>query len=228
MVAVDEQSLRARGLQLLNRFRQSVDDEFETDRLLVAGSGGGYNARCFAKLFEEVHTLDVCKREYDDLDNHGVIGDGKRLPYASNAFDVVIAVSVVEHVLPLDERPKFVAELVRCTRPDGHVFMQIPNNDFFMELHTGLPFIQWVPRGEEAAARVGYESLHDIEIPDRDELVDWLMAANAEIKSVDGLVYRKDVIPKFETVYTLLDAMGMFSRVPFGWTVTASPRPNSA
>lgn len=226
---MDDGSLRARAAHLLRTFRESVGGEFPTGRLLVVGSGTGYNTQYFGELFEEVHTLDVTAHDYDvDAVDHTVVADGKRIPYADDTFDLVMAISVVEHVLPLAERPKLVAELVRCTSPDGHVFMQIPNNDFVVELHTGLPFVQWLPRGEELAAAWGYENLDLIDIPDPGELVDWLMAANADVELAAGLVYPREAVPRFRLAYALLNAAGVFDRMPFGWVVTASPRPTSS
>lgn len=226
---MDDESLRARAAHLLRTFRESVDGEFPTGRLLVVGSGTGYNTQYFGQLFDEVHTLDVTAHDYDaDVVDHTVVADGKHIPYVDDAFDLVMAISVVEHVLPLAERPKLVAELVRVTGPEGHVFMQIPNNDFLVELHTGLPFVQWLPRGEELAARLGYENLELIDIPDPEELVNWLMAANADVEAASGLVYPREAVPGFGLPYLLLDAFDAFDRMPFGWVVTASPRPTSA
>jgi SAM-dependent methyltransferase len=42
-----------------------------------------------------------------------VRGDGTELPFKDGAFDVVIAVDTLEHV-PIENRGKFVSELIRC------------------------------------------------------------------------------------------------------------------
>ncbi len=46
--------------------------------------------------------------------------DGRTLPFAAGTFDLVLAICVLHHVPP-PQRPEFVCELARVTRPGGHV-----------------------------------------------------------------------------------------------------------
>ena len=70
----------------------------------------------------------------------------RRLPYADGAFDLVLAVGVVEH-LPLRNRRAQVDEYYRVLAPGGHIaVLDTPNRAFPLETHSvGLPCVQWLP-----------------------------------------------------------------------------------
>jgi len=70
----------------------------------------------------------------------------RRLPYADGAFDLVLAVGVVEH-LPSRNRRAQVDEYYRVLAPGGHIaILDTPNRLFPLETHSvGLPFVQWLP-----------------------------------------------------------------------------------
>jgi SAM-dependent methyltransferase len=69
----------------------------------------------------------------------------RRLPWPDSAFDLVLAVSVIEH-LPKDRRA-LVDEYYRVLTPGGHIaILDTPNRWFPFETHSiGLPFVQWLP-----------------------------------------------------------------------------------
>ena len=70
----------------------------------------------------------------------------RRLPWADGAFDIVLAVGVVEH-LPARKRRAQVDEYYRVLAPGGHVaVLDTPNRWFPLETHSvGLPLVQWLP-----------------------------------------------------------------------------------
>jgi 2-polyprenyl-3-methyl-5-hydroxy-6-metoxy-1,4-benzoquinol methylase len=70
----------------------------------------------------------------------------RRLPWADGAFDLVLAVGVVEH-LPMRHRRAQVDEYWRVLSPGGHIaFLDTPNRHFPYETHSlGLPFVQFLP-----------------------------------------------------------------------------------
>ena len=70
----------------------------------------------------------------------------RRLPWADGAFDLVLAVGVVEH-LPARNRRAQVDEYYRVLAPDGHIaILDTPNRWFPLETHSvGLPLVQWLP-----------------------------------------------------------------------------------
>src|SRR2546427_367910 len=69
-----------------------------------------------------------------------------RLPWADGAFDLVLAVGVVEH-LPVRNRRAQVDEYYRVLAPGGYIaILDTPNRWFPLETHSvGLPLVQWLP-----------------------------------------------------------------------------------
>ncbi len=70
----------------------------------------------------------------------------RRLLWADGAFDLVLAVGVVEH-LPLRSRRAQVDEYYRILALGGSIaILDTPNRWFPLETHSvGLPFVQWLP-----------------------------------------------------------------------------------
>jgi len=70
----------------------------------------------------------------------------RHLPYPDGAFDLVLAIGVIEH-LPLSHRRAQVDEYYRVLAPGGHIaILDTPNRLFPLETHSvGLPLVQWLP-----------------------------------------------------------------------------------
>jgi SAM-dependent methyltransferase len=70
----------------------------------------------------------------------------RRLPWPDGAFDLVLALGVVEH-LPARLRRAQVDEYYRVLAPGGHLaVLDTPNRAFPLETHSvGLPGVQWLP-----------------------------------------------------------------------------------
>jgi SAM-dependent methyltransferase len=81
-------------------------------------------------------------REVRHLDQEAT----RRLPWPDAAFDLVLAVGVVEH-LPARARRGQVDEYYRVLAPGGHIaILDTPNRWFPLETHSvGLPLVQWLP-----------------------------------------------------------------------------------
>ena len=77
-----------------------------------------------------------------------VAGDGRRLPFADGAFDVVFSNSVIEHVGDAASQERFAREAARVGRG---FWIETPNRWFPVEQHLLTPFIQWLPRGWQRA-----------------------------------------------------------------------------
>ena len=89
---------------------------------------------------EELHLHVV--REVLQLDQAATC----RLPWDDGAFDLVLAVGIVEH-LPARHRRQQVDEYYRVVARGGHVaILDTPNRAFPVETHSiGLPFAHWLP-----------------------------------------------------------------------------------
>jgi 2-polyprenyl-3-methyl-5-hydroxy-6-metoxy-1,4-benzoquinol methylase len=70
-------------------------------------------------------------------------GFGEELPFADAEFDVVTCQHVLEHVRDIG---RVVNEMVRVTRPGGHMVVSVPNYLFPYEGHYGMKWIPLIPK----------------------------------------------------------------------------------
>jgi SAM-dependent methyltransferase len=124
---------RAKAEELLRLARVHLGDPARLDALDV-GCGVGLTDRHLVGRFRSLTGTDVSRGVLETAahENPGVryeLAERGRLPFPDNAFHVAFAVCVVQ-VVPTEERPRFVAELARVTRPDGLVvvFEHNPSN----------------------------------------------------------------------------------------------------
>ncbi len=73
-----------------------------------------------------------------------VHANGLALPFRDQAFDIVHASAVLEHVGSAANQTAFVRECCRVTRKTA--FFTTPNPWFPVELHTLLPVVHWLPK----------------------------------------------------------------------------------
>jgi SAM-dependent methyltransferase len=71
-----------------------------------------------------------------------VFGDGRKLPFPDNHFDIVFSNAVVEHVGPRPNQERFIHELLRVGK---RCFITSPNAGFPVDSHTLLPMVHWLP-----------------------------------------------------------------------------------
>lgn len=115
---------RAKAQELLRLAQAHLGDPARLDALDV-GCGVGLTDRHLAGRFRSLTGTDVSPGvlQIAAHENPGVryeLAERGRLPFEDNAIHVAFAVCVVQ-VVPPGERPGFVAELARVTRPDGLV-----------------------------------------------------------------------------------------------------------
>jgi SAM-dependent methyltransferase len=113
---------RAKAEELVQLARLHLGDPARLNALDV-GCGIGLTDRHLAGRFHSLTGTDVSPGllETAARANPGVryeLAERGRLPFDDDTYHLVFAVCVVQ-VVPRRERPRFVAELVRVTRPDG-------------------------------------------------------------------------------------------------------------
>ena len=115
---------QAKASELVRVVRRLLGDKEELSALDV-GCGIGLTDGLLAGAFASLTGVDVSPGvlERAAAANPSVryeLYDGRRLPFADGSFDVTFTVCVVQVLSPRD-RPAFVAELARVTRPGGVV-----------------------------------------------------------------------------------------------------------
>jgi hypothetical protein len=72
-----------------------------------------------------------------------VVGDGTRLDYEDQAFDIVFSNSVIEHLGCEERQVAFAREIQRVGRS---YWVQTPAREFPIEAHYFAPFVHWCPK----------------------------------------------------------------------------------
>lgn len=72
-----------------------------------------------------------------------VVGDGRKLPFKDQAFDVVYSNSVIEHLGAFADQQTFAGEIVRV---GCKYYVQTPNRWFPVEPHYITPLIHFLPK----------------------------------------------------------------------------------
>jgi len=71
------------------------------------------------------------------------IYDGNLLPYKNNMFDIIFSMHVLEHT----QNPYlYLTELIRVTKNNGIIYIELPNKFYPIEQHTGQKYIHWLPK----------------------------------------------------------------------------------
>jgi 2-polyprenyl-3-methyl-5-hydroxy-6-metoxy-1,4-benzoquinol methylase len=115
-----------------------------SDRIIDVGAGQGSALERFNRT-NPILALDLREpeAEWTSAPNVTVLqGDGTKLTFEDNEFDVAFSNSVIEHVPPALQL-KFATEIRRVA---PRYFVQTPNKYFPLEPHYQLPLFQFFPR----------------------------------------------------------------------------------
>ncbi len=102
--------------------------------VLEVGGGDGVVGAYLKKQGIQYTSVDVAS----DL-NPDVVASVVSLPFEDNAYDVVVAFEVLEH-LPFEEFSSAVAELVRVSKK--HILISLPHYGPSLELWLKVPFLK--------------------------------------------------------------------------------------
>jgi len=106
-------------------------------RVLDAGCGTGYGSAELAAVAAQVVAFDVAPEAIDDARSrfshaglHFALASAGSMPYASQAFDLLVAFEVIEH---LDDQRGFLKECARVLKPEGLLIVSSPNRLYYTE-----------------------------------------------------------------------------------------------
>ena len=130
--------------------------EWQGKTVLDLGCAGGFMAEALAQRGAEVTGIDPAAEAIDAARDHARagglrigydVGVGEALPYASESFDAVVCVDVLEHVSDLE---KVLAEVARTLRPGGMFLYDTINRNPLARLATitiAEDLLRLLPRG---------------------------------------------------------------------------------
>jgi SAM-dependent methyltransferase len=196
--------------------------KFEPSLYLDVGAGLGYNSLAFGENASEILAVDLRFPQNDVLRNvdkvHMVVADAGFLPFRDGLFDVVSLFSVVEHV---PDQRRSLEDVMRVLKPGGYLVVQVPNKFFPIELHSGLPFVFFVPFRVRGAIfkRFGHEGLGRINIPSVKKLKKMILQIEPGSKiRVRKVVYPSVVVwSKLRLFYKIALKTGVLNALPLGY-----------
>jgi len=184
--------------------------ELDGKRILDVGCGVGMYTAAFRRATSWVYGVEVERTRAVEARERaaGVVrACGEHLPFPDKAFDLVFSHEVLEHVA--DDR-RCTAEMVRVTRPGGHVVIFVPNRLYPFETHGifwcghyrfgNIPLVNWLPT------------------PLRNRLAPHVRAytAGSLRRMLDGLpvrlVYHTQIFPGYDNIVARLPLLGRILR----------------
>lgn len=126
-------TVEERVIDAMHRYAYTLLGEFATpsSRVLEVGFGEGYGSAIVRPLVGEYVGVEVdagvvehAVARYGAPTVTFLLYDGLRLPFQDEAFDVVFAFQVLEHVR---DAPAFLTEAHRVARPGGRILIVTPN-----------------------------------------------------------------------------------------------------
>lgn len=112
--------------------------------IAVADLGCGHG--CFVSIlskFYDVVGLDVKHYKlWARKRGEFIVGDARQLPFRSRSLDVILTLSLLEHI---NEWDLVIREIFRVLKPKGLYILQLPNLKHFIEPHTKAPLLFLMP-----------------------------------------------------------------------------------
>ncbi len=152
--------------------------------VLEVGCGTGLVLERVARVARRAEGLDLSPGMLARARARGLSvreGDATQLPFDDASFDVVYAFKVLAHVPDVD---RAIAEMVRVTRPGGHVLVEIYNRRS----------LRLVSRAIGGARRIG-RSHDESHVPTRWESIDEAIARLPKELSVERVVGARILTP---------------------------------
>lgn len=135
------------------KYLATIFGSLKNQRLLDIGCGTGGFVIASAKYCKEsvgvdpdLNALNICaqkKKEFKINNCKFINSFGEKLPFEDYEFNIVYALTVLEHVQNLD---KTISEMVRVTRSGGFIYIKSPNYLSFYEGHYKLFWLPLFPK----------------------------------------------------------------------------------
>lgn len=191
------------------RYFSSFISHYDSSFLLDLGCGKGL---LFDNIIgsdeSELVGVDLIKNRKENY--HHVVASAIRLPFKNDAFSLVTAFSIIEHIHEA-ERKMFYKEAKRVLKGKGVFAIQLPNRYSIIESHTYLPFFGFLPsRVHSFAYRGGYTA-----VPSLKNVIHFLKGSGFEVFNVKK--YEAPFLPFGD----FLSKIGLFHLFPMGYIICA-------
>jgi SAM-dependent methyltransferase len=116
--------------------------------MLYFGSRSHYFAAYFSRLgfgYSGTFAVDAVDTEQAGPEYQFTEIAGTKLPFPDRRFDFIISNHVIKHFAGREQH-MHLAELVRCLREGGKLYIAVPNRWGLVDAHFRLPFLGWLPR----------------------------------------------------------------------------------
>jgi ubiquinone/menaquinone biosynthesis C-methylase UbiE len=131
------------------RMREFVDRFGVTQETRILDVGGTPATWLLAGAQPRVTLLNMPRGQERGKEGFTFVsGDGCRLPFPDQSFEIVFSNSVIEHVGAPDRQRQFAREVQRVGR---RYWVQTPNRWFPVEQHLLTPCVHWIPRNWQRA-----------------------------------------------------------------------------
>lgn len=133
----------------VKRFRLFVEkiQPLKSDRMIdVGGYPDFWKTKPVVVASIDCFNLQTLPWDWENYPDHHIstlIGDGRALPVADQAYDIVFSNSVVEHVGSWEDQVAFAKE---ARRVGNSLWIQTPAYECPIEPHYVAPFIHWLPK----------------------------------------------------------------------------------
>ena len=137
-------------VERLNYLFRHVDASRE--HLLVSGAAIGTEVRVghefgFIRVTGAEYYqayIDIMQRRFAGLPGiEAARYDGQAFPFPDESFSCAVSGHVIEHT----PSPRtYLHEHMRVLKPGGYLFIEFPTRYHRIELHTGLPSLEWLPQ----------------------------------------------------------------------------------
>lgn len=113
--------------------------------VLDIGAGAGQTANFLKPRVRSVTATDRETDAFLPTDIPILETPGTDLPFDASSFDIVVFNHVIEHVGERDDQRRILSEIARILRPDGLLYLAVPNRWTLVEPHYRLAFLSWLP-----------------------------------------------------------------------------------
>ncbi|MBI1863079.1 class I SAM-dependent methyltransferase [Candidatus Microgenomates bacterium] len=108
-----------------------------------------------------IEALKYGKKNDESL--RAIHASGDRMPFAANALDGVLFADVLEHIQP-DLADRALSEATRTLKPDGHLFVTIPNRNTWTDKNWHDPTHLWIPNKNGMTTALEDHGFHDVSV----------------------------------------------------------------